>query len=366
MSKYYPMANYSYPRKESFGAQPGQMSPLMNRSSLGSEGSAPGLIDDQTDDSEVSAEDDYQYHSHATELWDSFWPADRKSCEPVREVETKKQYPALLPSNKSSPADQCRRRNAWPLANASSPQSRRPAATYSAFPKSSAAPPRSTSLAPSGPACEASDRPQRPPRPNGRLLPPSIDKTSPIIAAFSTGHSPSSSTVIARPLTPNERQSRPVSPLRVRPATSHAKHKPTASQAANTIIVVPPQPSPGLPPPSFQFPASQIKAAPTKMTRPDIPPLQPQSFFDWDDDSDEEDRPDSATRFLFKFHKRGDSDSRRSGETSYAAKKRSSAKTAPNSPSEAFLTTEDASKRASSGKKRQGDYFHRMLGRRSR
>src|SRR5688572_33073674 len=89
VAKYYPVANYSYPRKDGSRSS----TPTTHRSSLGSEGSAPGLIDD---DSEVSLDDDYQYNSHATEIWDTFWQPERIKCE--EDAHPKKQYPALLPS----------------------------------------------------------------------------------------------------------------------------------------------------------------------------------------------------------------------------------------------------------------------------
>ena len=50
VSKYHPVANYSYPRNDSAAPYSGRSSlTRSDRSSLGSEGSAPGLIDDRTD-----------------------------------------------------------------------------------------------------------------------------------------------------------------------------------------------------------------------------------------------------------------------------------------------------------------------------
>nr|CEG04144.1 unnamed protein product [Fusarium clavum] len=72
VSKYYPVTNYSYPQQPERPSQYVRSRFSNDRASLGSEGSSPSLIDDRTD-SEVSLDDDYQYHAHGAELWDSFW-----------------------------------------------------------------------------------------------------------------------------------------------------------------------------------------------------------------------------------------------------------------------------------------------------
>ena len=72
VSKYYPVANYSYPRGDDTNITYSTSRTLQDRTSVNSESSAPGLVEDRTD-SEVSQDDDYQYHAHTTELWDSFW-----------------------------------------------------------------------------------------------------------------------------------------------------------------------------------------------------------------------------------------------------------------------------------------------------
>lgn len=68
--KYYPVANYSYPRYEIIPRSDRRSS--VDRSLYESEGSTPDFFDDRSD-SEASADDDYQYHAHASELWHSFW-----------------------------------------------------------------------------------------------------------------------------------------------------------------------------------------------------------------------------------------------------------------------------------------------------
>ncbi|KAL2689630.1 hypothetical protein Neosp_003688 [[Neocosmospora] mangrovei] len=171
VSKYYPVTNYSYPQHSERLSQYGRDRFSNDRASLGSDASAPGLIDDPTD-SEVSLDDDYQYHAHAAELWDSFWlPSKTDNLE----LHPRKQYPALIPS------PQQRRRQteergvpAWPLPDNPRPRNRKPAATYSPFPKPLPLPPRSTSLVPSWQCSRTTkEKPQRPPRPDDDVpIPP--------------------------------------------------------------------------------------------------------------------------------------------------------------------------------------------------
>ncbi|KAK0387896.1 hypothetical protein NLU13_4141 [Sarocladium strictum] len=361
VSKYYPVANYSYPRKDG-----SRSSSPTHRSSLGSEGSAPGLVDD---DSEASFDDDYQYNSHASEIWDTFWQPESFKCE--EDVHPKKQYPALLPSpyHRRDHADISSRRGAaWPLPESPCQQSRKPAAAYSPFPKPIALPPRSTSLVPSWTNSRSQEKPQRPPRPDSRIVRSYLTPRSPITSAFAAADI-STSRPITRPLTPSEPRPRVISPLEPRPATSCGNRAPSPSCGpANTIILV--QPSPGLPSPAFQFPVpppAQERPLPARPPMLDLSAQELKSFFDHDSD-DEEGEPESTPRFKFLFHKRSDSDSKRTTESHPAPPKtRNRAKTAPSSPSgEHPLACEETSKSSSQGKKRQGDYFHRMLGRRSR
>uniref|UniRef100_L2FVW5 Uncharacterized protein n=1 Tax=Colletotrichum fructicola (strain Nara gc5) TaxID=1213859 RepID=L2FVW5_COLFN len=124
VSKYYGYANFSYPRpdgtpsrnpyrragqtyssedlsQEEYDEPSCPQTPTRrDRSSIGSQSSdgssAPSLIDDRTD-SEVSLDDDYQYHASASQLWDSFWPAEEDPSRKTPET-SKTQYPALIPS----------------------------------------------------------------------------------------------------------------------------------------------------------------------------------------------------------------------------------------------------------------------------
>ncbi|OLN96399.1 hypothetical protein CCHL11_00709 [Colletotrichum chlorophyti] len=123
VTKYYGCANFSYPRPDGTPTRnpyrragqtystedlnqdsnhdlPCPRTPTRrDRTSMGSQSSsssAPSLIDDRTD-SEVSLDDDYQYHASASQLWDTFWPAEEGSTQQTPE-KSKTRYPALIPS----------------------------------------------------------------------------------------------------------------------------------------------------------------------------------------------------------------------------------------------------------------------------
>ncbi|KAI1501995.1 hypothetical protein F5X99DRAFT_427624 [Biscogniauxia marginata] len=78
----YNLANFSYPRPDGLSRHESSES----RSSVTSNGSLPGMTD--ASDSDVSFDDDCNYNTSASELWDSFWPDS--SLEPEQ------QYPAVL------------------------------------------------------------------------------------------------------------------------------------------------------------------------------------------------------------------------------------------------------------------------------
>ncbi|KAK3694795.1 hypothetical protein B0T22DRAFT_81965 [Podospora appendiculata] len=59
------------------------------RESLGSDCSVPGMVDDHGSD--VSTEDDYQYHAVGTEVWDSFWHA-----QPQNGISTRPPHSTLM------------------------------------------------------------------------------------------------------------------------------------------------------------------------------------------------------------------------------------------------------------------------------
>ncbi|ROT35395.1 hypothetical protein SODALDRAFT_328736 [Sodiomyces alkalinus F11] len=116
VSKYYGYSNCPYPPPS-----PEFMARTRDRGCIGSAGSPPSLIDDRTD-SELSHDDDYQYHASTSQIWDSFWVARTDSaCYPTQQEkhhlqqqqqqqqqhklshkqehpEPRVHYPALIPS----------------------------------------------------------------------------------------------------------------------------------------------------------------------------------------------------------------------------------------------------------------------------
>lgn len=351
VSKYYPVANYSYPRNEALVHEIVGTVPK-DRSSLGSEGSAPGLIDDRTD-SEVSLDDDYQYHAHAAEIWDSFWQPGQEKFEKPR-IHPRKQYPALIPSPQHRTRQQgaCEPTSpAWPLPeNPTIRRHRRPAATYSPFPKPLTLPPRSTSTTPSW----TNSRP-----PSGKLsasLHSKNDSRSSYLRPLTPANLASSATEFKRetiksiapssnyPVTPLE--TRPSTSLGVRPASSET---PALYSRATTS--------------STDLPMHDINHTPASSYFPHLAPPEPEphSVFE-DDDSESE----SQGRSFFRFHKRNESDTRRAAKAaeSTVRRRRTRASTAPSSPAK---QQPERSKTPTPARKRPGgEVLSRMLGRRSR
>ncbi|CAM1501753.1 Fc.00g037370.m01.CDS01 [Cosmosporella sp. VM-42] len=375
VSKYYPItpvANYSYPhpeRQSQYGRRRGHISD--DRSSLGSEGSAPGLIDDRTD-SEVSLDDDYQYHAHAAELWDSFWQPSPEAKEKDQEIELqpRKQYPALIPSPQTRRRRglEERRGPAWPLPDSPQPRNRKPAATYSPFPKPITLPPRTTSLVPSWQGSRPVGKPKRPPRPDDELLTACVQQLSPIAAHFAA--SPEADKIFYQSVTPAEPQPaepqpteqglpmhQPTRSVEIRPVTP-AESKPSiysiASRSATHL------PSPGskpLPPVMLSKKSLPCLLRPVKLEP------EPHSVFEWDDSDSEAESP---TRSFFRFHKRGGSgDTRHKSSDPSGRRHRTRASTAPSSPDRG--EPRRPSKHEMPARLRQGgDVIGRMLGRRSR
>ncbi|RSM02907.1 hypothetical protein CDV31_010713 [Fusarium ambrosium] len=336
VSKYYPVTNYSYPQHPERLSQYGRDRFSNDRASLGSNASAPGLIDDPTD-SEVSLDDDYQYHAHGAELWDSFWlPSKTDNLE----LHPRKQYPALIPS------PQQRRRQAeegrvpaWPLPvpDIPRPRNRKPAATYSPFPKPLPLPPRTTSLVPSWQCSRTTkEKPQRPPRPDDDVYAFRSLQNSPLVAHFSTSPDPCHETNLSRSATPKAHH-RPATSLQIRISTPAETESFTEARACHSA------PHLVLADPPHTAPLMHTKAS-VPCLRP-LPPepqpeadaaVEPHSVFEYDD-SDSESESHGGRSFW--FHRRSASDQRGTGH-----------RTAPSSP-----------------RKRQGsDVIGRMLGRRSR
>ncbi|KAF7562705.1 hypothetical protein G7046_g1456 [Stylonectria norvegica] len=395
VSKYYPVANYSYPKLgPERSSQHDRRRFSDARSSLGSEASAPGLIDDRTD-SEVSLDDDYQYHAHATELWDSFWqPApvtETKDKVEEPEPQLRKQYPALIPSpqHRRKQGQEDRQGPAWPLPESPRPRNRKPAATYSPFPKPFTLPPRSTSLVPSWQSSRSMAKPQRPPRPDDLNLGPWVQQLSPLSANFASSPEAHQTTFPSSPKPHQTNFPRPVTPaaptehrattsLEIRPVTPLEPRHPMHSVVSRSATHLPlPEPRP------FAPVVSGKKSMPC--LRPVLPELEPEphSVFELDDSDSES---EAHRPYFFRFHKRSDSDVRRidkSADLSLRPGHRR-ASTAPSSPSrnrvERFKQKppkheppkhehpkQEPPKHEPPGRKRQGgDILGHILGRRSR
>ncbi|KHO00197.1 uncharacterized protein MAM_02120 [Metarhizium album ARSEF 1941] len=375
VSKYHPVANYSYPRKDHTSTASAKNKNYSNdhdssnsrhssngsshgRESLGSEGSAPGLIEDRTD-SEVSLDDDYQYHAHTAELWDTFWPprvASKVNHEPF--LAPNKQYPALIASPRPKKQYIClgeRASPSWPLATGSSTpsraQTRKAAATYSPFPKLPSLPPTkklpaipvSKDKKPLKPSKSCGSTPIRPPRPAEALLTPCVRHTAFVPV------SPAVADYIIEDLGPprDQRSSRiPDEPSLAR--RSHCTIYTVLSQSATNLPVPEIRPSPTRAPRHFK----SLAALPLVQT--EQVNQEPHSVFE--DDSDCE---DGQARKFFGFQKRSDS---------YHKRRRDRSNTTP-SAAQKGLQTDDCSPliSAAAHQKRHGhDVFGRLLGRRSR
>ncbi|KAL7947278.1 hypothetical protein V8C42DRAFT_317312 [Trichoderma barbatum] len=399
VSKYYPVANYSYPRSEGartpYNSRRSSNESEDKRSSLGSQASPlsppPGLIDDRTDSEASADDDDIRYRAHGDELWDSFLESglhihsNRKkrvvamtsvvapNCAPP--IVPHKDYPALIPS-----PQQVRRRpvpqgprsqdNHWPL---SDNQPRRPSPTYSAFPKIVSVPSGTCSRQSSSSQLSTSSAtdtscpqhaPPLPPRPVVSHQRPS----SPHPRAFS----PASFMVFHRPTSSNS--SRPTTPLDY--------HYPPPSPP-------PTAPLPALPPLCSRSPHSSLVCLdpalaqtlrPYKSTthlRPRPPPEPlPRSVFEYDTDSDcdnddnESSSTGSPTLSFFRFHRRSQSPNTADGIIN--RRRGSATKT---SVQQSFVDAATVAKDRRRRKRtntmdslvgKQSDVLSRMLGRRSR
>ncbi|KAM0256438.1 hypothetical protein ACHAQJ_004963 [Trichoderma viride] len=424
VSKYYPVANYSYPRSEGAPTPCNSRRPSNDESKDNNikrasssldyfqpsplSSSPPGLIDDRTD-SEASADvDDFGYHAHADELWDSFWKSghhhilaldDYKKkatatataipamtavsaapscCIPPKVPE--KDYPALIPSPQYS-----RRRpqgprsqgsHAWPLSDQrQSSQLRRPSPTYSAFPK--------IVTIPSPPCTRQSSSSQ-------------LSTTPCSENGLSTMDTPQQAPVTShhhRPGSPHPRAFSPAS-LKAfqRPATSSGS-RPTSPIDYPYPSPPPTAPLPSLPPlcprasshptprsSNLCQPPNQTIIRPYKSTtqlRPPPEPL-PVSVFEYDTDSDCDDddssTTDSPTLSFFRFHRR--SQSPNNNDSILTRRRGSASKTA--AAQQSFVDAATVAKERRKRRKRtntmdslplvmkQSDVLSRMLGRRSR
>lgn len=436
VSKYYPaVANYSYPRSEGAPTPCNSRRPSsskcwssfedIKRSSVDSQESSPlssppSLVDDRTD-SEASADvDDYRYHAHADELWDSFWMSEQHQHYTLDDSHTKnpfimatsaggpastapsrvppqvpeKDYPALISSPQRS-----RRRpqgpryqgsNGWPLSDQhpQPAQPRKASPTYSAFPKivnipspASTRPSSSSQL--STVACE------------NRL---SGDAHCPLQQAPSPSPHPPAS-LYSRPGSPHPRAISPAS-LKAfqRPATSHGS-RPSSPMDYPYPSPPPKAPLPALPAncpkaPHLTHQSSNLSQhshtqqpqpqtirpykSTTQLRRPPPEPL-PVSVFEYDSDTDctdDESSPlESPALSFFRFHRR--SQSPRSNDDIFTRRRGSASKVASTTAHHSSLI-DAAEKENCKRRKRnntidslprvvkQSDVFSRMLGLRSR
>ncbi|KAF5487819.1 hypothetical protein CGCF413_v012216 [Colletotrichum fructicola] len=359
VSKYYGYANFSYPRpdgtpsrnpyrragqtyssedlsQEEYDEPSCPQTPTRrDRSSIGSQSSdgssAPSLIDDRTD-SEVSLDDDYQYHASASQLWDSFWPAEEDPSRKTPET-SKTQYPALIPSPHIRRAKKtgCINYEDYPLPP-------RPV-EYNIKVNNPATPPKDNLMTSPQP------RPTMPsPRAHDVSLaspysPPEPRRT---IRAVRSSYSlfPRTQPPPSYPPPPPPRLAQPPSLSNLRKGTRpppihlHSLPAPTVApmHSPATASLYSPLYSPLCSPvPSFTrphtshgtYPADTL--SPTDLSHPRSaplpPPIQvhnttsaPKSFFDFDSDSDSDDPEPEHTisRFVKTLHKRTASEARRS------------------------------------------------------
>ncbi|KAJ4147443.1 hypothetical protein LMH87_001960 [Akanthomyces muscarius] len=372
VSKYYPVANYSYPSPMS------PTSPTISRqdrTSVGSDGSTPGLIDDRTD-SEVSQEDDYQRHTQTTELWDSFWrPGGEWRLEDAQldlTLNVSEEHPALVPSqHKRQPSQESVAGDSpsWPLPNPVA-STRKPAATYSAFPSIRPLPRTSPVPAPLSPRSPVTSTfaggclpPPRPHR-SDALLTPCLEQPLQVPAALTS------------PVLPPRTDSRPKT-------SSGAAHRPkksidgffrdnanifgihsAASRSSEDLTKVPSTTEPPHRAPRHYKSTTYLGAARQQQRQHLVQQQQqqpqqaePQSVFEEDSDCEE-----PAGISFFRFHKRSGSDkscksSAATQEAALTRKRRNRADTIP---------VPSTTKPPSSERERKVDVFGRMLGRRSR
>ncbi|KAG5982095.1 hypothetical protein E4U55_002292 [Claviceps digitariae] len=339
LSKCHLVANYSYPRKSptrtSFRSSQrsssqcsSKTSQCHGRESLGSEESAPELVEDPAD-SEASGDDDDQYLADMTQLWDTFWRHNSPSKEAEDIAVPSEQYPALIPSPQKmqqSFKHDDQTAPAWPLPNSSSstpPQrqpKKQPAIRYSAFPKPT--PLRSpANISPAAPtrgvsrrqqtrpqSSHTSGKPLRPPRPREALLTPCIQRPSFVPVSF----------VMSDYTIQKNEDLSPISPTSYRPAVFDDEDiwgpwdSPSTPKRPHTCTIYS-----VISRSATHLPVPEIRPSPSRVPRPSksIAALsqcrfeqEPRSVFE--DDSDDEVEECHSKKF-FSFHKSSNSDQKR-------------------------------------------------------
>ncbi|PHH72201.1 hypothetical protein CDD82_6127 [Ophiocordyceps australis] len=347
---------------------------LVDRSSVGSEASAPDLVHDGSDDSDISPDDDYQSHVLEPCLWHSTTWLPTKADAPATGASPQKiHFPTLLPipcppsiatRRRSKSLSGCPTLAAWPLPN-TGPRDRKAAAdytmaskarpTYSAFPKPllpkivTTLPPRIASLSP-----QLVTEPTSPPiRSADHAVVPRIRHVMSTESQFPPPSKPSIEAV------PKSHHSLVSLPTMTRCPSSPA----LAQVALRQPQVEPPMPltadnanvsglaSPYDPAVMCRAPHVCKSIAHIGPPRPaPLPEPQYCSFFDYDTDSDCPSDGEQERSF-FRFNRRFDSQGRR--------------RYAKNSPSTVEPPTH-SSKHEAPINKRQTHVLGRMLGRRSR
>ncbi|EHK17026.1 uncharacterized protein TRIVIDRAFT_232022 [Trichoderma virens Gv29-8] len=367
VSKYYPVANYSYPRSEGartpYNSRRSSNESEDKRTSLGSQASAgavplspPGLIDDRTDSEASADDDDYRYHAHGDELWDSFLEsglhihgstknkgvamASVAVLGAVPPMVPPKDYPALIPSpqcvrRRPLPQGHHSQENSWPLSDI---QSRRTSPIYSAFPKIVSMPSntcsRQSSSSQLSAACSTDAcyppqyAPPLPPRPAAhqhRSASPHPRAFSPV--SFMAFHRPTSSNG-SRPSTPLDYHYPPPSPPPTAPLPALP---PLANRSPHSSLITPRSSNLISVEPALTQTLRPYKS--TTQLRPKPPPEPlPISVFEYDTDSDcdnddnESSSSGSPTLPFFRFHRRSQSPNTTEG---ILARRRGSASKAP-------------------------------------
>ena len=252
VNKYFPVANYSYPRHESCAQH--EPRTIADRTSLGSEGSAPGLVDDRSDSEasfSFSFDEERNYEVKAAELWDSYWEPQKEDAAAAVDVFPRKQYPIyasrpvpISPINTGrgerphSPPGKV----AWPLSGNAAQRSsnRKPAATYSPFPKPTPLPTRAKPISPSWQSSRPREEQQKRTLRSDKPLKQCIRESLHVPGFLSSSLTPP-----PRP-EPIEKTSKSHPATTQRPSTSSG----AATQRPKSFVVSPPSPRTEVPRPT--------------------------------------------------------------------------------------------------------------------
>ncbi|KAG6188260.1 hypothetical protein E4U10_005274 [Claviceps purpurea] len=320
MPKDYPVANYSYPRNRhtrtscrascrSSSQCSSSTSQSPGRGSLGSDASAPGLIEDRAD-SEVSCDDDDQYLTHMAQVWDTFWRPSPSSKRAESIAVPSRQLPALIPvPHRKQQSLEHRRQHApaWPLPCGSSPspqkQPRKATVSYSAFPKPDGPHPISRLPAVANRMASASQQtrphsshksdstPPRPPRPAETMITPYMQPSSLVPTSFirpdytipeNDDLSSVATTTRCRPAAPGDDS--------IRESWDKASHSRPSTSSIYSVVSQSAAHLPSSPIPEIRPSLSRAPRHPRSINT--LPPCyfeqEPKSVFEYDSDDEEE------------------------------------------------------------------------------